>query len=79
MFKISNAFIYGHWIPGEGKMDSTRTLRGPKARAGQALKVVGENCPQHPQQAITGFAGYSAGSVGDEVGDKLGQKSKQKA
>ncbi len=27
--------IYGHWIPGEGKKDLTRTLRGPKARPGQ--------------------------------------------
>jgi hypothetical protein len=31
--------IYGHWIPGEGKMDLTRTLRGPKARPGQTLTV----------------------------------------
>jgi hypothetical protein len=24
--------IYGHWIPGEGKMDLTKTLRGLKAK-----------------------------------------------
>lgn len=32
--------IYGHWIPGEGKKDLTKTLRGPKARTGQTLTVV---------------------------------------
>ncbi len=29
--------IYGHWIPGEGKMDLTRTLRGPKAKPGESI------------------------------------------
>ncbi len=32
--------IYGHWIPGEGKKDLTKTLRGPKARPGQNLFLV---------------------------------------
>jgi len=32
--------IYGHWIPGEGKMDLTRTLRGPKAKPRRPLSVV---------------------------------------
>jgi integrase len=32
--------IYGHWIPGEGKKDLVRTLRGPKARPGRALSLV---------------------------------------
>jgi integrase len=32
--------IYGHWIPGEGKGDLTKTLRGPKAHPGQTLTVV---------------------------------------
>jgi integrase len=32
--------IYGHWIPGAGKKDLTKTLRGPKARPGQTLTVV---------------------------------------
>lgn len=32
--------IYGHWIPGEGKKDLVKTLRGPKARAGRMLSVV---------------------------------------
>jgi integrase len=69
------AYIYGHWIPGEGKKDLTRTLRGPQAHPGQTLTVVGDNRPQRPQQAVAGFAAYSAGSVGD----KLGIKPKQKA
>ncbi len=42
--------IYGHWIPGEGKKDLTKTLRGPKARPGQTLSVVtGAKSPQWPQ------------------------------
>ena len=32
--------IYGHWIPGEGKMDLTRTLRGPKAKPGNLFTLV---------------------------------------
>jgi integrase len=32
--------IYGHWIPGEGKMDLTRTLRGPKAKPGNPFTLV---------------------------------------
>jgi integrase len=32
--------IYGHWIPGEGKMDLTRTLRGPKTKPRRPLSVV---------------------------------------
>ena len=32
--------IYGHWIPGEGKKDLVKTLRGPKARPGRTLSVV---------------------------------------
>ena len=32
--------IYGHWIPGEGKKDLLKTLRGPKARPGQTIRVV---------------------------------------
>jgi hypothetical protein len=70
--------IYGHWIPGEGKKDLTRTLRGPRARPGQTLKAVGDNRPQRPQQAIPGFTAYSAVPVRDEVGDKLGHKAKTK-
>ncbi len=34
--------IYGHWIPGEGKKDLVKTLRGPAGRPGQTLTVVGE-------------------------------------
>ncbi len=33
---------YCHWIPGEGKKDLTKTLRGPKAQPGQTLTVVGQ-------------------------------------
>lgn len=29
--------IYGHWIPGEGKKDLDKTLRGPKACPGRTL------------------------------------------
>ncbi len=32
--------IYGHWIPGEGRKDLTKTLRGSKVRPGQTLTVV---------------------------------------
>lgn len=32
--------IYGHWIPGEGKKDLTKTLRGSQARPGRTLSVV---------------------------------------
>jgi integrase len=32
--------IYGHWIPGEGKMDLTKTLRGLKAKPGRPLSLV---------------------------------------
>ena len=32
--------IYGHWIPGEGKKDLTKTLRGAKAKPGRLLSVV---------------------------------------
>jgi integrase len=32
--------IYGHWIPGEGKKDLTRTLRGPKVKPRRPLSVV---------------------------------------
>jgi hypothetical protein len=70
--------IYGHWIPGEGKKDLTKTLRGPQAHPGQTLRVVGDNRPQRPQQAVLGVAAYSAGSAGDEVGDKLVQTAKTK-
>jgi len=31
--------IYGHWIPGEGKMDLTRILRGPKGKTGAPLVI----------------------------------------
>lgn len=34
--------IYGHWIPGEGKKDLVKTLRGPKAKPGRTLSVVKE-------------------------------------
>jgi integrase len=34
--------IYGHWIPGEGKKDLTKTLRGPKAYPGRHLLLVGQ-------------------------------------
>jgi integrase len=32
--------IYGHWIPGEGKKDLVKTLRGPKARPGRTLRLI---------------------------------------
>jgi integrase len=32
--------IYGHWIPGEGKKDLVKTLRGPKALPGRTLSLV---------------------------------------
>lgn len=39
--------LYGHWIPGEGKKDLVKALRGPDAVAGRTLRVVkravGEN------------------------------------
>jgi integrase len=35
--------IYGHWIPGEGKKDLTKTLRGPKPRPGRTISVVTGN------------------------------------
>jgi integrase len=42
--------IYGHWIPGEGKKDLTKTLRGPKARPGRTLALAtGADLPQVPQ------------------------------
>jgi integrase len=41
--------IYGHWIPGEGKKDLTKTLRGPQARPGQILKVGGANWYKQPK------------------------------
>ena len=42
--------IYGHWIPGEGKKDLTKTLRGPKAHPGRTLSVVaGDKCPRSPR------------------------------
>ncbi len=31
--------IYGHWVPGEGKKDLTKTLRGPQGRQGRILSV----------------------------------------
>jgi len=34
--------IYGHWIPGEGRKDLVKTLRGPKAKPGRTLSVVEE-------------------------------------
>jgi hypothetical protein len=34
--------IYGHWIPGEGRKDLVKTLRGPKAKPGRTLSVVKE-------------------------------------
>jgi integrase len=41
--------ICGHWIPGEGKMDLAKTLRGPNACPGRTLTVVrrGENSVGH--------------------------------
>lgn len=33
---------YGHWIPGEGKKDLVKTLRGPNARPGRTLTVVAQ-------------------------------------
>lgn len=32
--------IYGHWIPGEGKRDLVKTLRGPNACPGRTLTVI---------------------------------------
>ena len=32
--------IYGHWIPGEGKKDLTKTLRGAEAKSRRLLSVV---------------------------------------
>ena len=32
--------IYGHWIPGEGKKDLVKTLRGPKAIPGNPFRLV---------------------------------------
>ncbi len=32
--------IYGHWIPGEGKKDLFKTLRGPDAKPGRILRAV---------------------------------------
>jgi hypothetical protein len=32
--------IYGHWIPGEGKVDLVKTLRGSKAHPGRTLSLV---------------------------------------
>ena len=32
--------IYGHWIPGEGKKDLVKTLRGQKAKPGWTISVV---------------------------------------
>jgi integrase len=32
--------IYGHWIPGEGKKDLTKTLRGAEAKPRRLLSVV---------------------------------------
>jgi hypothetical protein len=32
--------IYGYWIPGEGRKDLVKTLRGAKGRPGQTLSLV---------------------------------------
>ena len=32
--------IYGHWMPGEGKKDLVKTLRGPKAIPGNPFRLV---------------------------------------
>jgi integrase len=32
--------IYGHWIPGEGKKNLVKTLRGPEAKPGWTISVV---------------------------------------
>jgi integrase len=34
--------IYGHWIPGEGKLDLTKTLRGSRVKPGRSLSLVGQ-------------------------------------
>ena len=42
--------IYGHWVPGEGKKDLTKTLRGPKVCPRQTLTAVtGAKPPQWHQ------------------------------
>lgn len=42
--------IYGHWIPGEGKRDLSKTLRGPQAQPERTLSLVtGDNCPRSPR------------------------------
>jgi hypothetical protein len=42
--------IYGHWIPGEGKKDLTKTLRCSKTRPGRTLALAtGADSPQVPR------------------------------
>ena len=52
--------IYGHWIPGEGKKDLTKTLRGPKACPGQTLALVtgadSPTCPSRKHQGASDLA-----------------------
>jgi hypothetical protein len=67
--------IYGHWIPGEGKKDLTKTLRGLKARPARSLALAtGADSPQWPQQETSREATFS----GSLLGPKLVQTAKTK-
>jgi hypothetical protein len=60
--------IYGHWIPGKGKKDLIRTLRGPKACPGRTLALVtGADSPQGPQKEIKGEATFNASLLGAKL------------
>jgi integrase len=71
--------IYGHWIPGEGKKDLTKTLRRPQAHPGQILTAVGDYRPQRPQQAALGLRHILLVRLGTKLGTNWCKHPKQKA
>jgi hypothetical protein len=71
--------IYGHWIPGEGKKDLTKTLRGPKACPGRTLALVtGADSPQAPQLGNIKGRDLECEFTGVKTGAKLVQVAKGK-
>lgn len=72
--------LYGHWMPGEGKKDLEKALRGPEAVPGRTLRVVrravagtGEvSSPASPvikpgeKESVEGLPGKNRGRTGSE-------------
>ncbi len=72
--------IYGHWIPGEGKKDLGKTLRGREALPSRTPTLVTEaDSPQWPQQMITSGATYDAVLLGPKLRRNRDLWLKQKA